>query len=59
MEHRADGSSVDLSGQLQKVNMTTKHANGPEKMIKAVSDGHDAGMNAAIPVIGADQDGRD
>jgi hypothetical protein len=49
LEHRNDGSDVDLSGQLQKVNITSKHANGPEKMIKSVRDGHDAGMAAAIP----------
>jgi hypothetical protein len=53
------GEESDLSGQLSHVSVSTKHANGPEKKIKAVRDGHDAGMNSAIPVIGeADQDGK-
>jgi len=53
LEHRKDGSSVDLSGQLSHVNVSTHHAgaNMPEKKIKAVRDGHDAGMAAAIPVL--------
>jgi hypothetical protein len=47
----AAGEESDLSGQLRHVNITIKHANGPEKTIKAVRDGHDAGMAAAIPVL--------
>jgi hypothetical protein len=46
-----ENGEKDLSGQLQKVNVTTKHANGPEKMIKSERD-HSPAMDAAIPVIG-------
>jgi hypothetical protein len=56
--HTLDKDGNDLSGQLQKVNITHHHAgaNAPEKMIKSERD-HSPAMDAAIPVTGSDQDG--
>jgi len=49
-----ENGEKDLSGQLQKVNVTTKHANGPERMIKSERD-HSPAMDAAIPVTGSQE----